>query len=46
MINIKLKKCHCGKSQPFFNYKGLPAVYCSECKLDDMINVKIKMSLW
>ena len=42
MINVKLKRCHCGKTQPIFNYQGLKAEYCSECKLDDMINLKNK----
>ena len=36
------KRCECGKSQPTFNLKGLKAEYCSECKTDDMINVKNK----
>ena len=34
--------CVCGKHEPHFNYIGQKKKYCSSCKLDGMINVKIK----
>jgi len=34
--------CVCGKHEPHFNYVGQKKKYCSSCKLDGMINVKIK----
>jgi len=37
--------CNCGKNFPNFNYEGLPAKFCSECKLDNMIDVKHKKCL-
>ena len=45
MINVKHKKCHCGKAIPYFNYP-VKAEYCSDCKTEAMIDVKHKMSLW
>ena len=40
MINVNDKRCKCGKAKPSFNFKGLKAEYCSQCKESDMINVK------
>jgi hypothetical protein len=34
--------CHCGNKFPTFNYNGLKAEYCVNCKLDGMIDVKSK----
>ena len=42
MVNIKSKKCVCGKVIPYFNYKGKKAMYCNNCKKEDMINVVSK----
>ena len=39
MVNVKDKKCKCGKGLKIYNFDGLKAEFCSECKLDDMINV-------
>jgi hypothetical protein len=42
MINVKNKKCPCGKN-PIYNVPGEPTgVACKSCKTDDMINVKQK----
>ena len=35
-------KCHCGKSLPFYNLPGLKPEYCSECKTDEMIDIRHK----
>jgi hypothetical protein len=35
--------CSCGKNYPNFNYFGMSAKYCSECKKENMIDVKHKM---
>ena len=37
---MSYNRCHCGKSQPYFNLPGLKAGYCSKCKTDDMINIR------
>jgi len=42
MVDVRNKRCHCGKSQPIYNFKGQKAEYCVVCKTDDMINVKSK----
>ena len=43
MINVKSKKCKCGKSCPCFNEPGeKKAICCFKCKTDTMINVKDK----
>ena len=34
--------CKCGKNFPNFNYEGLNARFCSECKTNDMVDVKHK----
>ena len=34
--------CNCGKNLPNYNFDGMPAKYCSECKLEEMIDVKHK----
>jgi hypothetical protein len=39
MINVKDKKCFCGKGLKIYNYSGNKALYCSDCKKDNMINV-------
>lgn len=39
MINVKDKKCKCGKGLKIYNYEGLKAEFCSSCKENDMINV-------
>lgn len=45
MIDIKNKKCiTCNNKRPSFNYKNEKnALYCADCKLTDMINIKDKM---
>ena len=46
MIDVKNKKCYCGKAQPFFNELGeTKAIYCSSCKTDTMIDVKVKNAI-
>ena len=42
MVNVKHKRCECGKAQPNFNYPGEKAGYCSKCKHHGMVNVKYK----
>ena len=43
MINVKSKRCQCGKKHPVFNEPGeTTAICCSSCKTDTMINVKSK----
>ena len=34
--------CNCGKNLPNFNYEGLTAKFCSECKTIEMIDVNHK----
>jgi len=36
------KCCVCHKKQPIFNYQGLKAEYCADCKSDEMVDVKNK----
>jgi hypothetical protein len=44
MINVANAPCVCGKSsKPIFNYKGLPPKYCSQCKLENMLNLRHKL---
>lgn len=48
MINVNSKKCiQCQKSQPNFNYHGLPPLYCAKCGKDKpgMVNVQTKMCI-
>ena len=40
MIDLIHKKCFCGKVQPTYNYIGLIAQYCFNCKLENMVDVK------
>jgi hypothetical protein len=44
LVNMKLSStlCKCGKTGPNFNYDGMKAKYCSECKMENMIDVKHK----
>jgi hypothetical protein len=43
MINIKDKKCRCGKSQPRFNFGNeITPICCDKCKEEGMINIKNK----
>jgi uncharacterized protein YajQ (UPF0234 family) len=44
MIDIKSKKCiKCNIKRPNFNYTNeLKALYCADCKLDNMIDIKHK----
>ena len=43
MIDIKNKKCKCGKSVPYFNFKEFKkAICCSKCKEQGMIDIKNK----
>jgi hypothetical protein len=39
MINLL---CFCGKSRPAYNFDGLSANFCLQCKTYDMINVNDK----
>ncbi|AGE54957.1 hypothetical protein PBCVMA1D_534L [Paramecium bursaria Chlorella virus MA1D] len=41
-INVKIKKCKCGKSQPNFGLPGQKAEFCGDCKPEDAINVVAK----
>ena len=45
MIDVKNKKCACGKGQPSFNVEGKKAKHCAACKTEDMIDVKNKKCL-
>lgn len=42
MVDVKNKKCFCGKSQPRFNFENLKPGFCNECKDEGMINLLIK----
>ena len=43
MINVKSKRCQCGKKTPGYNEPGETiAICCYSCKTDTMINVKHK----
>ena len=43
MIDIKRKRCRCGKSRPNFNYKEeKSAICCNSCKEENMINITNK----
>jgi len=43
MINVRNKKCFCGKiQQPIYNFEGLKPEYCFDCKKDGMINLVSK----
>jgi hypothetical protein len=42
MVDIRSKKCYCGKAFPCFNLIGLKADFYSKCKTYDMLNVKHK----
>lgn len=43
MINLRSKKCFCGKKEPVFGIdEGKPATHCAECKSEEMTNVKGK----
>ena len=42
MINVKDKRCICGKTRPTFNIKGEQPKFCSKCKADGMIDVANK----
>jgi hypothetical protein len=45
MVDIRTKKCPCGK-QPVFGKKGdKKATSCVKCKTTDMVNIKAKMCL-
>jgi hypothetical protein len=44
MIDVKNKKCRCGKHNPNFNRPGIkPAICCFTCRDDDMINVNSEL---
>lgn len=45
MIDVKIPKCFCGKSQPIYNFEGLKRKYCLECMENDMINLVSKKCL-
>ena len=42
MINLKQKKCHCGKHQVKFNYVSEIPRFCKDCKMKDMVDVTRK----
>jgi hypothetical protein len=43
MIDVKNKRCKCGKISPVFNVPTeSTGVCCNNCKTDDMIDVKNK----
>jgi len=42
MVDVSHKQCYCKKAQPSFNFEGLSAAYCARCKLDGMIDVKLR----
>ena len=41
MIDVVHPLCFCNKFQPTFNYEGLQPKYCSLCRLEGMINIKV-----
>ena len=41
MVDLTSKKCKCGK-KCYYNYQGNPPEFCSECKINEMINVRDK----
>ena len=42
MIDVKNKKCFCGKSQPRFNFEGFKPAFCDDCKDEGMMNLLFK----
>ena len=34
MVNLLCKLCDCGKSRPTYNFEGLFANFCKDCKTD------------
>ena len=42
MVNMKTKKCKCGKF-PSFGFIGGKPINCSDCKIEGMINLKCTM---
>ena len=45
MVDVKSKRCACGKPQPSFGEAGGKAVCCKDCKTPAMVNVKNKHGL-
>jgi hypothetical protein len=41
-MKLSSRFCNCGKNLPNFNFDGLPAKFCSECKTENMIDVNHK----
>jgi hypothetical protein len=41
-MKLSSSLCNCGKNLPNFNYIGMSAKFCSECKNDSMIDLKHK----
>ena len=42
MINLKQKKCECGKHQAKFNYVSEIPRFCKDCKKKNMVDVTRK----
>lgn len=44
LVDVTHKKCQCPKNPKtaYFNYEGMPAKYCNNCKEPGMINVRNK----
>ena len=40
MVDVKSRRCSCGKSQPHFGMPGGRATHCKECKEQGMVDVK------
>lgn len=43
MIDVRNPKCFCQKSQPRWNFAGLPSNFCGECKSDGMVEKNRKL---
>ena len=43
MVNVRSKKCKCGKSRPSYNLPDEKvAICCKKCKTDEMVDVRSK----
>ena len=42
MVDVKNKKCFCGKSQPRYNFENLKPNFCNDCREKNMINLLFK----
>ena len=42
MVNVRDKKCQCGKARPYFNEPGQTVAICCSIKTETMVDVKNK----